>query len=201
MNFLAHLYLADNTPESLVGNMLADFVDSEFRNHYPEEISRGIVLHRKVDVFADRHPVFRRSKGRIGEEYRHLKGIMVDIFYDHFLAKNWPDYSALPLEDFCDHAYGVFMEYRALAPPRFQRMLPLMIAGNWLLSYRHLEGIARVLTGMSGRLSRKNRLAEGISELRAHYREFEADFREFFPGLVSYVEDVKRETGSVMRKT
>ena len=85
MNFLAHLYLADDTPHSLIGNMLGDFVNGDFRSRYNTEICRGILLHRKVDVFTDNHPVFLHSKRRISNEYRLLKGIMVDLFYDHFL--------------------------------------------------------------------------------------------------------------------
>lgn len=195
MNFLAHLYLADNTPFSLLGNMLGDFAESNFRERYNEEICRGIVLHRKVDSYTDSHEIFRRSKKRIGERYRLLKGIMVDIFYDHFLARNWDDYSAMSLEDYCDYVYGVFTEYQSLVPPRMQRMLPVMISGNWLLSYRRMEGIAWVLKGMSGRLSRRNNLAEGIEELRNHYDGLESDFREFFPQLIDFADSLKRDGG------
>lgn len=193
MNFLAHLYLSDNTPYSLLGNMLGDFVNGDFREKYNEEICRGIVLHRKVDIFTDSHEIFQRSKQRISNEYRLLKGIMIDIFYDHFLAKHWEDYSGVPLKEYCDQVYAVFNEYQSIVPPRLQRMLPIMISGNWLLSYRRLEGIEWVLKGMSGRLSRQNKMAEGIGELRNHYEELEEDFREFFPQLIEYADSLKQD--------
>lgn len=186
MNFLAHLYLAEPTPASILGNMLGDFVDGEFRQHYSAEICRGILLHRAVDKFTDNHPVFRRSKSRLDGRYRLLKGIVVDVFYDHFLACRWSDYSPQPLEDFCKQVYRIFEAHNHLVPARLQHILPRMISENWLLSYRERDGIARVLKGLSGRLSRPNHLADSIAELDHYYAVLEGDFQEFFPQLVEF---------------
>ncbi len=191
MNFLAHLYLADNTPDSIIGNMLGDFVGMDFRETYNAEICRGIIQHRKIDRFTDSHPIFLQSKKRISNDYRLLKGVMVDIFYDHYLAKNWPDYSEVTLEEFCSYVYDIFLDYRPNLPPRLQSMIPIMVAENWLLSYREVEGIASVLNGMSRRISRKNNLANGAEELLKHYREFENDFKTFFPKLIAYVNSLE----------
>lgn len=193
MNFLAHLYLADDTPESIVGNMLGDFAKGDIEAQYPPEICRGIVRHRKIDVFTDHHPVFRRSKQRLGEQYRHLKGIMVDIFYDHFLARNWSAYASLPLEEFSAHVYRVLNSYKFMLPSRLHRVLFFMETQNWLVSYRSIKGIERVMQGMSRRLSRKNLLAESVAELQTHYADLESDFGEFFPEVIEYVEALKRE--------
>jgi acyl carrier protein phosphodiesterase len=192
MNFLAHLYLADDTPYSILGNMLGDFAESDFRERYNEEICRGIILHRKVDIFTDSHEIFLRSKRRVSDEYRLLKGIMIDIFYDHFLAKNWDFYSHTPLEDYSNYVYEIFATHQSLVPLRLQQMLPVMISGNWLLSYREIKEITWVLKGMSGRLSKKNKLAQGIEELQKNYDELENDFRKFFPRLVDYADDLKK---------
>ncbi len=191
MNFLAHLYLADNTPDSLIGNMLGDFVTPETELKFSTPIRNGISLHRAVDKFTDHHPIFLRSKGRISDDFRLLKGVMVDIFYDHFLAKNWPDYADIPLEDFAKNVYQTFSAHRDILPARMLRMLPVMIRGNWLVSYREMRGIAWVLKGMSGRLSFPNNLADGIGELRRNYADFDADFRLFFQELRRFVADEK----------
>jgi acyl carrier protein phosphodiesterase len=177
--------------------MLGDFAESDYRERdyrerYNEEICRGIVLHRKVDIFTDNHETFQRSKRRISNEYRLLKGIMADIFYDHFLAKNWDFYSDTPLEEYCVYVYNIFIAHQSMVPLRLQRMLPIMISGNWLLSYREIEGITWVLKGMSRRLSKRNKLADGIEELQKNYRGLENDFREFFPRLIDYANTLKQ---------
>ena len=120
---------------------------------------------------------------------------MIDIFYDHYLAKNWRDYSETPLEEFCEYVYGIFWDYRPSLPSRLQRLIPYMVSENWLLSYREVDGIASVLGGMSRRISRKNHLAHGAEELQKHYHEFEADFREFFPELIAYVDSLPEDLG------
>lgn len=191
MNFLAHLYLADNTPYSIIGNLLADFLSGGIDNQYPEEIYRGVILHRRIDRFTDHHAVFRRSKQRLSNEYRLLKGIIIDIFYDHFLAKNWDEYSGASLEDFSEYVYGILSDHQAILPSKLQRILPYMISENWLVSYRDVGEIALVLKRMSRRLSGKNKLAESARELPAHYQLLENDFREFFEDLISYAEKLK----------
>ncbi|MEZ4765004.1 MAG: ACP phosphodiesterase [Calditrichia bacterium] len=154
MNYLAHLFLADDTAESRIGNMLGDFVTPETELQFSPEIRKGIALHRAVDKFTDSHPVFLRSKSRISDDFRLLKGIMIDIFYDHFLAKNWENYADQPLELFAEEVYRQFSNHFEMLPPRMQHMMPVMIRGNWLVTYREIRGIAWVLKGMSGRISR-----------------------------------------------
>ena len=191
MNYLAHLYLADESAESVIGNMLADFVKDDFREKYSDEVCRGILLHRKIDVFTDAHPVFIDSRNRLDEKFRLLKGIIIDVFYDHFLARNWEQFSAVPLEQFCSRVYAIFHENRTLLPQRLLKFLPRMISENWLLSYREVEGISWTLRGLSNRLSRKNRMAESVDELIRHYDVLQSDFMEFFPQVIEYVQSVK----------
>jgi acyl carrier protein phosphodiesterase len=193
MNYLAHLYLADGNDDSLVGNILGDFVSGEYWRSYGEEVSRGIWTHREVDKFTDSHPIFLRSRNRIDAEFGLLRGVMIDVFYDHFLARNWSDYSTEPLEDFCDNAYRALSSHGKTLPPRLQKILPYMIENNWLVSYREKETMARVLAGLGRRLSIENRLAEGYSELERHYNSLNFDFREFFPEVIRYVEELSWE--------
>ena len=193
MNYLAHLFLADDTAESRIGNMLGDFVTPETELQFSPEIRKGIALHRAVDKFTDSHPIFLRSKSRISDDFRLLKGIMIDIFYDHFLAKNWENYADQPLELFAEEVYGQFSNHFEMLPPRMQHMMPVMIRGNWLVTYREIRGIAWVLKGMSGRISRPNILHRGIHSLTGKYAEFETDFVEFFAALQQFVRDAKQE--------
>ncbi|MFB0516382.1 MAG: ACP phosphodiesterase [Candidatus Neomarinimicrobiota bacterium] len=191
MNYLAHLYLADDTAESLVGSLLGDFVKGDDYNGYSEGVRRAILIHRKIDTFTDAHPLHKQSKARLNRKFRHTRGILVDLFYDHFLARNWAEYAGEPLPEFTRRVYYVLDKHVELMPPRLQRMLPAMITDNWLLSYRDLTNIGHALRGLSHRLGCDNELAQGLEELRRNYSSLENDFRAFFPELVDYVASLK----------
>ena len=186
MNYLAHLYLSDGTPESLVGSLLGDFVKGDDHNGYSAGIQRAILIHRQVDAFTDAHPTVARSKRRLDPPYRHIRGILVDLFYDHFLAANWRDYAAMSLTDFTRQVYGTLWEYEHVLPERLKRMLPYMAGEDWLLSYREVENIGMALKGLSRRLSRSIHLDRSLGDLRRCYAGLETDFRAFFPDLIAY---------------
>ena len=188
MNYLAHVYLSDDgTPESLVGALLGDFVKGDDHRNYPPAIQRAILLHRKIDAFTDAHATFRRSKRRIDPLFRHTRGILVDLFYDHFLARDWPDYHPRPLAEYTQRVYAALGLYQDLFPPRLQQAYPFMKRDDWLSSYGELENVGRALQGLSRRLQVPNRLPEGLAELKRHYTGLEADFREFFEAVKSFV--------------
>ncbi|UCH11128.1 MAG: DUF479 domain-containing protein [Fidelibacterota bacterium] len=192
MNYLAHLFLSDGSDESLVGSLLGDFVKGDDYNGYSAGIRRAILMHRKIDTFTDAHPIHRRSRSRLSDSHRHTRGILVDIFYDHFLAKNWDDYAHEPLPAFTDRAYRVLKNHRDILPARLKKILPWMAADDWLLSYRDVANVGHALRGLSFRLKRENDLARGLEELERHYGEFEGDFREFFPLLVDHVRSLRQ---------
>ena len=110
MNFLAHLYLSKNNKNILIGNFIADAVKGSDFKKFPEEIQAGILLHREIDNYTDTHLIVRNSKRRLNLHYRHYKGVIIDIFYDHFLAKNWHQYSETPLAVYAENVYGFLQE-------------------------------------------------------------------------------------------
>lgn len=175
MNYLVHLYLSDPTPECRLGNLMGDFVKGRLENGWTPEILRGVRQHRRIDSFANRSTAFRRSKSRIRDSFGLCKGILIDVFYDHFLAKNWDRYSTVPLGAFALSAYRLLEANREILPPGLQQVAPRMIAHNWLVSYREARTIAVVLERISGRLRRPNPLAQGIHELHREYAGLEAD--------------------------
>lgn len=193
MNYLAHLYLADDTPESLLGNLLGDFVKgAAAKMRYPPDVQFGIDLHRRIDAFTDAHDVVRQAKSLVSPARRRFAGILVDVCFDHFLARRWAEYHALELEAFAARVYGVLSERRDVLPDRLQRMLPVMIEQGWLTSYREVENVGRAINGISRRLKRENTLMHGVAELTANYATFEASFRAFFPELIEFVASQKR---------
>ena len=189
MNFLAHAHLSRHDEELLVGQMLGDFLEPGWRERLPPGVARGVELHQKVDRFTDTHPVFGRSRRRLGERYRLYSGVMVDVFYDHFLARNWNRYHAeRRLPEFTAYVYAVLKRHEASLTGRFVRVFPSMSQHDWLGSYGKLQSIDRVLLGIGRRLRRANPMAEGGQALRESYSELEDDFHAFFPELEAFAE-------------
>ena len=186
MNFLAHIYLSGDNELITIGNFVADGVRGNKYKLYPNEIQMGIKLHRHIDTFTDAHPIFRQCTKRLHKGYGHYSGVIVDIFYDHFLAKNWKTYSDVPLADYITDFYKSLTENIEILPPRFKKLTPIMIEGNWLLSYATVEGIQLVLNGMNHRTKGRSKMNEATKELKEHYEAFEEDFTLFFEDLMTF---------------
>ena len=176
MNYLAHIFLSGENPNVMIGNFMADSIKGSKYTSYSPEIQKGILLHRQIDTATDAHPAFRQSTKRLHKNYGHYSGIIVDIFYDHFLAKNWSRFSNVPLNDYVQSFYKLLREKNEILPENIQKMTPIMIEGNWLLIYSELEGIDRVLGGMNRRTKNKSGMDKAGQELREFYSLFEADF-------------------------
>lgn len=183
MNFLAHIYLSNNIPNVTIGNFIADGIRGKQYKTYSRDIQIGILLHREIDTFTDAHPVVRQSTKKLHENYSHYSGVIVDILYDHFLAKNWTTYSHVPLDIYVQDFYNLLETNFEQLPPRIQKMLPYMIADNWLLSYAEIDGIQQVLNGMNRRTKYKSNMNEATRELVKYYSEFEEEFTVFFEDL------------------
>ncbi|AIZ42848.1 acyl carrier protein phosphodiesterase [Cellulophaga baltica] len=186
MNFLAHIYLSFDDNEITLGNFIADSIRGNKYKHLPERVQKGIKLHRFIDTFTDAHPTVRKSTKRLHENYSHYSGVIVDIFYDHFLAKNWSTYSDVPLELFVDNFYDLLEDNYEILPDTTKHMMPYMIADNWIFNYSKLEGIGRVLNGMNRRTKNKSKMNFAILDLEEHYDEFEKEFTSFFEELVTF---------------
>jgi acyl carrier protein phosphodiesterase len=190
MNFLAHLYLAGDDEGLIVGNLLGDFVKGRLQGDYPAAIERGIALHRRIDSFSGLNHHFLKSKKRIDLSFGHYRGVMVDLFYDHFLARNWGNFSDRELYRFLIGIRRVVEKKQGLLPDRLSRFIPY-IFDELLPSYSEIEGIGRALGRMSARSVRQNRLGEGANELKIHYEGLLEDFHLFFPELCGFVREWK----------
>lgn len=186
MNFLAHIYLSFDDEEITLGNFFADHIRGNKYKHLPDKIQKGILLHREIDTFTDTHPTVRQSSKRLHKNYSHYSRVIVDIYYDHFLAKNWSDYSDVPLDEYVENFYDLLEDNYDILPMATKRMMPYMIADNWLLNYANLAGIDRVLNGMNRRTKNKSRMNFAILDLEEHYTEFENEFTSFFEELITF---------------
>ena len=188
MNFLTHLFLSNDAPELLVGNLMGDFVKGRLDSRFPPGVEQGIQLHREIDSFTGQNQHFLRSKRRLDRSFGHYRGVLIDLFYDHFLAAHWEDYAEVPLSLFISDAWRVLFDHKEFLPDRLKRIMPFMFK-EWLPSYSDIGGIAAVLQRMSRfRLKRANRLGEGAEALSRNYGELYGDFRKFLPELISFSE-------------
>ena len=193
MNYLAHLYLADDSDDSLIGNLLGDFVKGKPGKQYHADIVAGIIFHRKIDAYADAHEMMRTSRSRIAPQMSRFSGIIIDVSYDHFLARHWQQFSDQDLTVFIQHAYKVLRENHPILPERLQRILPFMISEDWLGSYIELKSVGTTLDRITRRLTRGAQFKGAIAEVEKNYRQIEGDFLSFFPDLIEFSKRAKSE--------
>lgn len=186
MNFLAHIYLSGDHDLIKIGNFMADGIRGKHFETFPLDVQKGIVLHRAIDTFTDAHPVFRQSTKKLHERYHHYAGVIVDVFYDHFLAKNWSQYSNENLEDYIQRFYQSLHDNKTILTERTIGLMPYMIQHNWLWNYRTVEGINQILTQMDSRTKNKSKMRFATEELQECYSEFEQEFTAFFEDLRIY---------------
>lgn len=190
MNFLAHAWLAGPLATDRIGGVVGDFVKGIIVPPPPgldPALAEGVMLHRRIDSFADGHPAFLRSRARVSEARRRVGGIMVDMFYDHFLARHWKHFDAQALETFTTETYAMIRLRLGELPAAFTPVFERMAEHDWLSSYREADSITLALDRMAEfRLRQPNPLAGAGEELRQHYAGFESDFLAFMPDAAAF---------------
>lgn len=189
MNYLAHAYLSFDQEEVLVGNFIGDFVKGKMMETFPLDVQNGIKLHREIDLFTDTHPLVRAGQSYLRPKFRHYSTVITDIFFDYFLAKNWSNYSQVPLEDFIQNTFTTLNQHRLLFPDRFTNMFQWMEKDNWLLKYREIKGIEQTLTGMSRRTRFESKMEIAHLALLEKEAEFQVIFFAFFEDLKTFAQE------------
>ena len=190
MNFLAHAYLSGEDQKILVGNFIGDFIKGrQALNQLDAEIVRGVELHRAIDEYTDNHAVVHESKDRLRPKYRHYAGVIVDVFYDHFLAARWREFHPRPLEEFAANTYNTVDRFSDILPEKFRHMFPYMRRGNWLVNYGKISGVHRALSGMASRSPYESRMELAAKDLEKHYDGFSDEFGRFFPTLKDFCDE------------
>jgi len=187
MNYLAHVYLSGDNEEIVIGNFIGDYVKGINFKKYSDSINKGILLHRDIDVFTDRNKIVRKSKSLLQNKYGKYSGIIVDIFYDHFLAKNWQRFSSQPLKNFTADLHKILDKYFEILPDKVKLFVPSFINNNWIKYYQSVWGIEQVLKRMSSITTLPDETSYAINILRDNYGELEGDFLNYFPELIKYV--------------
>lgn len=189
MNFLAHIYLSGNDNEIKIGNFIADDLKGSSYLRYPEKIALGVKIHRNIDTFADSHHFYSIGKTRLKEKYGHYSGIVLDVFFDHFLALHWKQFSDRNFHAFCRDFYVNLVLHTGTLTPRYRYMMPFMIIYDWLGSYVKVEYIESVLARMSFRTSLPHESHFAKKILVENYEIFRKEFFEFMPEVIKMVEE------------
>ena len=187
MNYLAHVFLSGDNEEIAVGNFIGDYIKGENFKKYSESVKKGILLHRDIDLYTDRNKTVKKSKSLLKKKFGKYSGIIVDIFYDHFLTKNWHKFSSQSLKDFTQSFHNILNKYFEILPEEVKKFVPSFIDNNWIKTYESVEGMEIVLKRMSQVTTLPDETDYAINVLRNNYNEIEDDFLNYFPELTRYV--------------
>jgi len=187
MNFLAHLYLSGENIDIRLGNFIGDYVKGNKLENYSEDIKKGIVIHRAIDTFTDKHPSTHACNKLLQPGYGKYSGVVVDIFYDHFLAKDWKNYSNSDLKSYTKLFYHQMVQRCHLLPARVNRFLPFMIHSDRLYSYRTLDGLKQAIDIMSKVSSLPSNSEFAIQILKENYTFYNDQFKIIFADIIEHI--------------
>jgi acyl carrier protein phosphodiesterase len=186
VNHLAHLFLAGDSPESLIGNLSGDFVKGPLGDRFPPAIRDGIVQHRRIDAYTDGHPSVAAFRRVLTPEHGHYSRVIADMFFDHFLACRFEEYGGESLGSFLARTFATIDPHINAMPPLLRAIYPRIRDEQWLQSYREVEGIRFALMNMSRRFSRRPRLESAAQHLVDSRVELERRFAEFMPDVIAF---------------
>jgi acyl carrier protein phosphodiesterase len=188
LNFLAHAYLSGDDPDLLFGNFVADSIKGKALETFPSRVRDGVMLHRSIDTFTDQHHLVKECVLFLQPTFRKYSGVVADIYFDHFLALHWQKFSEKDLTIYATEVYKIMIRRFAYLPPRSKRIMPWMIAQNWLVGYANLRDLERVFRGMSRRTNFDSGMENAVVFLKENYSFFDERFQSFFPQLIDHCE-------------
>ena len=183
MNYLAHIFLSQDDQEVMLGNFMADMIRKKDIDHLSDLMIKGIKLHHTIDHFTDHHPIVRHSRSLFFDEFRHYSRVIIDVLYDHYLAKNWSYYHDKSLSLYVEEFYQYANDQKRNLPYRVRKVIPIMIEYNWLYNYSTINGIIKILKQMSRRIDDGTRMDKCLPVFKEHYQLLEKDFTAFFHDL------------------
>lgn len=186
MNYLAHAYLSFNQPEILVGNIISDFVKGKKQFDFPENIHKGIILHRSIDAFTDEHEITKQAKKFFKPAVGLYAGAFVDVVYDHFLACDTTEFKDESLLHFSLSVYKTLSDYQHVLPPKFALMFPYMKMDNWLYNYRTLNGAEKSFAGLVRRAKYLNNSKPAFECFKNNYEALMQCYYSFFPAIKNF---------------
>ncbi len=188
MNFLAHLYLSGHDADLRVGNFIGDHVKGRDYDTYPDRIREGILLHRQIDEFTDKHDLVKQGASRFKPRMGRYASVVIDVVFDHFLASRWERYSLDSLREFSDNAFADLESNFEILPEKVKRFLPLMKASDRLVGYSKIEGLHEAIDRMSKHTSLPSEPDFVVEVVEQNLTEYIQEFSLFFDEVIGFVE-------------
>lgn len=185
MNFLAHLYLSGKQPETICGNFIGDGVKGNISERYDPDVQKGIALHRFIDHYTDNHPITHEARKIIRPVFRKYAGVVLDVYFDHYLGINWNNYHPENLESFVNRMEKLLESFESEMPQKSRRFFAYMRSSRCLINYRDMDSLSMVFHGMASRTPFQSNMEHAIPVLRSNYDELEEAFQAFFPELIT----------------
>jgi acyl carrier protein phosphodiesterase len=194
MNWLAHILLSKRDVNYQLGNLLADPFKGKLWPSAHPTLFDGVQMHKSIDIFTDSHVVVACCKARLGTQ-GYLKGVVVDLLFDHFLSQSWSTYSDLSLDDFVELFHKQARLTTKSFPTKQSHFIEKVISSNLLLSYKDFDGfitaLQRVDARLSDRIKKKDSTLNYIHLVEQHYLKMRGDFELFFPCLIAHFKEHK----------
>jgi len=187
MNHLAHIFLSGNNDYVKIGNFIGDYIKGKKYKRYTPEIQIGIIMHRNIDNFTDSNEIPKKIKPLFSGYYGRYAGIIIDVFYDHFLAVNWDNFSDIPLKTFVNRFYSILQKNNQVLPYKVQNFLPRMIEHDRIYSYKYFQGLEKALSVMSKHTSLPDYTSKAMTILSDNYSLINRNFLEFFPEIINFI--------------
>ena len=191
MNHLAHFVLSGNNADLAIGNFVADFITNRQLPDFTEGVQRGIWLHREIDAFTDAHPIVKQSTKRLHPFHHKYSPVIVDVYYDFLLAKNWDKFQtedpSVSLPIFVKNAYNLLTDRILELPSSLQNFLPRMIADDFLREPTTFKGLEKSFKRIEKAATFPGNFGNAAGHLEAFLEEFDAEFCLFFPDLQNHV--------------
>ena len=184
MNLVVHQLLSFRNPSWQVGNHLGESVKGKKYLDFEPEIQKGILLHRFIDSYSDLDPVVKRSTFQLHQNYGKFSPIIIDVYYDFLLIKNWKRFTLQPFEEFKQECYALLSSRYDIYPEKLIRFTEAMIMYDWYEAYSHYEGLESILQNMGRRTKFQNNMHMAVKDLYINEQQFEEDFLTFFPDLI-----------------
>jgi acyl carrier protein phosphodiesterase len=188
MNHLAHALLAGGDEGLRLGGVMGDFVRGTPDPHLPPSVIAGIRLHRAIDSFTDRHPEVAAARERLPAPYRRYGGILLDMWFDHLLARDFRRWSGQSLVECSDTLRELLHRHDALLPEPLRRFRTYMDAHDLPAGYADPAMLDVALRGIGSRLSRANPLATALPQLQALEAPLQGHFEAFFPEVLAFAD-------------
>ena len=187
MNYLAHVYLSGDHPQLALGNFIADHIKGNDYLNFPTSVQHGILLHRAIDTYTDTHPNFKRAAHLFFPTHRHYSRVLVDMYFDHLLARDWKHFHSSSLAIFAANFYDVLASHLHLLPESFEKISRIIREQDWFQCYATLEGMEHILMHMDRRTRFDSNLQASIAVFKSIQNEFEPLFPPFFSDLETFV--------------